>query len=66
MREINDGLDRPFMADRYEILPYFEQTEIDFAAELKKEHPVLRHESTEVVALVARLASDAIARCRGR
>ena len=51
---------RPFYADRYEKLPYFEQTEIDFAAELQREHPVLRDESCEVVALVARLAAETL------
>ena len=53
-------LDRPFYADRYDKLPYFEQQEIDYAAELQRQHPVLRDESCEVVALVARLAADTL------
>jgi hypothetical protein len=54
------GLNRPFYADRYEKMPYFEQQEIDYAAELQRKHPVLRDEPCEVVALVARLAAETL------
>ena len=59
-KQLCNETDRPFYTDRYEQLPYFEQQEIEYATELQQEHPVLRDESCEVVALVARLAAKTL------